>query len=65
MLDVDRWQEIGQVLRLPAELPEPGMVFQNGDPATLKGAAWQAKREIGTRRGALARRRSSPDTDLG
>jgi hypothetical protein len=42
--------EIGRVLRLPAELPEPGMVLRNSDPGAPIHAAWQVKREGAVRR---------------
>ena len=41
--------EIGRVLRLPAELPAPGSVLKDGDPAALPRSPWQAKRQVAAR----------------
>jgi hypothetical protein len=43
--------EIGRVLRLPAELPEPGSVLKESDPAALTRSPWQVKRQVAARHG--------------
>ena len=48
--------EIGRVLRLPAPLPEPGMVLQRSDPSACRPTAWQVRRDLAARRGVLGRR---------
>jgi hypothetical protein len=43
--------EIGRVLRLPAELPVPGSVLKESDPAALPRSPWQVKRQVAARHG--------------
>jgi hypothetical protein len=47
--------EIGRVLRLPAELPEPGLVLKTTDPSAPMHPAWQVKHEVAVRRGCRRR----------
>jgi hypothetical protein len=43
--------EIGRVLRLPTELPAPGSVLKESDPAALQRSPWQVKRQVAARHG--------------